>query len=254
MKQLGFFALLLMLSLATALPTRGEQTPVPILVELFTSEGCSSCPPADRFLQELDTQPLTGAQFIVLSEHVDYWNHIGWTDPYSSSEYSDRQTVYQRRFHLDSVYTPQIIVNGAEEFVGNNAGDLDKAFAKAMGAPKVALRISDVSVTSGKVHVHVESDPLSDQTPKADVMLAVALNHAESDVARGENAGHRLAHVAVVRTLAKVGRAESGKALSQDATLKLPAGVDPSAVRIIAFLQEGGQGKVLGATQGRISK
>ena len=254
MKQLGFSALLFTLLLTATLPTGGEQNPVPILVELFTSEGCSSCPPADRFLQELDTQPLTGAQFIVLSEHVDYWNHIGWTDPYSSSEYSDRQSVYQRRFRLDSVYTPQIIVNGAEKFVGNNSVDLDKAFAKAKAAPNVALRISDVSVSSGKLHVHVESDPLPDRAPKADVMLAVALNHAESDVARGENAGHRLAHVAVVRNLVKVGRAESGKAFSQDAKLKLPAGVDPSAVRIIAFLQEGGQGKVVGATQATIPK
>src|SRR5215831_10819641 len=117
----------------------------PVLVELFTSEGCSSCPPADRFLEKLDHQPIAGAEMIVLSEHVDYWNHIGWKDPYSAHLYSERQSVYGNRFGLDSVYTPQMVVDGSSEFVGSNPALADRAFAKALGVPKISVHLSLIS-------------------------------------------------------------------------------------------------------------
>jgi len=226
----------------------GARTPV--LVELFTSEGCSSCPPADRFLQKLDGQPIPGAEMIVLSEHVDYWNHIGWKDPYSARFYSERQSAYAKRFGLDSVYTPQIVVDGASEFVGSNSRLADKAFTKALGIPKIPVHLSSISAdASNTLHAHLETGTLGSSfgSPEADVYVAVALNRAESQVSAGENSGHRLAHVSVVRSLTKIGALKQGQALAQDVQLKLEPGSGSRNLRLIAFVQEPRQGRVLGA-------
>ena len=142
----------------------GSEARTPVLVELFTSEGCSSCPPADRFLEKLDGQPVQGAEMIVLSEHVDYWNHIGWKDPYSAGFYSQRQSAYARRFGLDSVYTPQMVVDGTSEFVGSNSGQADKAFRKTLGVPKLAVHLSSISAdASNTLHAHLETEATVDE-------------------------------------------------------------------------------------------
>jgi hypothetical protein len=227
--------------------TSGNGTP--ILVELFTSEGCSTCPPADQLLQKLDAQPVAGAQLIVLSEHVDYWNHIGWSDPYSSAAYSERQNNYVSRFHLQGPYTPEMIVDGSSEFVGNSYQEARQAFEKSQTQPKVDVRIRDLEVKDGKLHARLETENLPNGTPKADVVFVFALNHAESQVAGGENAGRHLTHVAVVRNLSIVGTAESGKPFGKDVAVSLGRNVSPSNVRVIAFLQEHGQGRVLGAAE-----
>ena len=228
----------------------GSETRTPVLVELFTSEGCSSCPPADRFLEKLDRQPVQGAEMIVLSEHVDYWNHLGWRDPYSASFYSQRQSAYANRFGLDSVYTPQIVVDGTNEFVGSNSGLADKAFQEALGVPKLPVGLSSISAgASNTLHAHLETGTLdaSFGSREAEVYVAVALNRAESQVSAGENAGHRLAHVSVVKSLTMVGALKQGQVLSQDVQLKLGPGSDARGLRLIAFVQEPRQGRVLGA-------
>jgi len=213
---------------------------VPVLVELFTSEGCSSCPPADVLLESLDrTQPVAGAEIVVLSEHVDYWNQIGWTDPFSSPRYSQRQQGYAKRFGLDGGYTPQMVVDGGTEFVGSDGRRALSDIGKAARAPKATVRISPTGNPS-RARVDVEG------AVNGDVFVAVALNEAVSQVMRGENKGRKLSHVAVVQSLIQIGKVSSGASFSKEIDLPTDKNVDPHKYRIAAFVQERGQGRVLG--------
>ena len=246
-----------MISLTAWVLTHASEAPrssdvrVPILVELFTSEGCSSCPPADALLSRLDRQPVAGAELVVLSEHVDYWNHLGWKDPYSSHFFSDRQSAYAERFGSLSVYTPQVVVDGANEFVGSNSGSANGAFVQALRAPKIPVHLSSVTLERTKtVRAHVETGPLPDSydLSEVEVYAVVALNHAESRVSNGENGGRTLTHTAVVRNFTKVGTLRKGESFTQDVLLKVDAGADVNNLRLIALLQEPRQGRVVGAT------
>ncbi|HXQ34159.1 MAG TPA: DUF1223 domain-containing protein, partial [Anaerolineales bacterium] len=128
---------------AKAGPASSPRTPV--LVELFTSEGCSSCPPADALLEKLDrSQPVGGADLVVLSEHVDYWNDIGWKDPYSSHEFSVRQGDYARRFRLNSPYTPQMVVDGEMELVGSDERRAIRVIENSIKTVKLPVALSSI--------------------------------------------------------------------------------------------------------------
>jgi hypothetical protein len=228
-------------------PSAGD---VPVLVELFTSEGCSSCPPADLFLQKLDAnQPLPGAHFIVLSEHVTYWDHDGWKDPNSSSTLTERQSSYEGVLGEKESFTPQFIVDGTQEFSFANSNHIEDILRKATDNHKLSVRIGAITFDPANPNVlraHVETDPNSGKK-NADVYVAVALDHAESQVLRGENGGRHLVHVAVVQTLQKIGKLPKGQAFATDVQLKLKPGTDPGNLRLIAFVQEPGPGKLLGA-------
>src|SRR5204863_4528217 len=131
---MGRFALLAAIATLAASPRaqRVEGAATPIVVELFTSEGCESCPPADVLLRQLaSTQPVPGAQIIPLSLHVDYWDQLGWKDRFSSALLTNRQRVYGTRFNIDSVYTPQMVVDGRSELVGSDGAAARKAIARA---------------------------------------------------------------------------------------------------------------------------
>ncbi len=228
----------------------------PVLVELFTSEGCSSCPPADALLSKLDRQPAGGAELVVLSEHVDYWNHLGWRDPYSSHFYSERQSAYADRLGVSGIYTPQMVVDGTIEFVGSSARSANEAFVKASSAPKIPVHLSSVTSEQANIlHAHVEIEVLTDSfgSREAEVYVAVALNHAESQVSRGENDGRTLAHTAVVRNFLRIGTLRLGLGFAQDVQVKLEPGADPHNLRLIAFLQEPRQGRVMGAAMQSVS-
>jgi hypothetical protein len=218
-----------------------------ILVELFTSEGCSSCPPADALLQKMDaSQPVPGAQLIVLSEHVDYWDHDGWKDPNSSPALTQRQEDYVHALGLDTAYTPQIVVDGTGLLRPGDAQQFIKLFQGAAAVPKIPVRIGDMNVDAGVLHARIEAEGSSDKR-NADVYVAVALDHVESQVLHGENGGRRLTHVAVVVQLTKIGKLQKGKSFDETIQLKLKPGTDPKNLRIVAFVQEPGPGRLLGA-------
>jgi hypothetical protein len=229
---------------------------VPVLLELFTSEGCSSCPPADKLLQSLDrSQPVAGADLIVLSEHVDYWNHGGWADPWSSAANTARQQEYVRRFHLDSAYTPQLVVDGRSELVGSDGSEARGAISKAIRDRKLPISISSPERENGNLKVHLEI-PSSGNGPtsEATVYIALADNEDMSHVAGGENGGRTISHVAVVRAFGPVGTVAKGQQFTKDVNVPLKPGVGASGLRVVAFVQDKATGRVIGVAQRRIAK
>jgi hypothetical protein len=175
-----------------------------VIVELFTSEGCSSCPPADEVLARLErTQPVEGAEIIALGEHVDYWNYIGWSDPFSSPVFSQRQGAYAEAFGRDGNYTPQMVVDGRAEFVGSNWNKAVAAIANAARAPKADVQISPARKASGAISLQVRASNLPAVTASdtVDLLLAITESDLSSNVTRGENTGRRLNHRTVVRYL-----------------------------------------------------
>jgi hypothetical protein len=234
----------------------GDATPrIPVLIELFTSEGCSSCPPADALLEKLDrSQPVRNAELVVLSEHVDYWDDIGWKDPYSSHEFSRRQGDYARRFRLDGPYTPQMVVDGGMQFVGSDERRAIQVIANATKVEKVRVSLSSIHPEGdGTLAVHIESGPLaySGSSKSANILLVLADESDQSNVRTGENAGRILKHVAVVRSLIQVGTIDRGGAFSRD--IKVSAeNVIQRNLRIIAIVQEPGVGRVLGVGSARL--
>jgi hypothetical protein len=220
-----------------------------ILVELFTSEGCSSCPPADELLRQLDAKRnITKSQIVVLGEHVDYWDHAGWRDRFSSHEFTDRQEEYAQRFATSSgPYTPQIVVDGKQQLVGNDARALAAALSKATAEPKASVLIADADLDGKDLRLKLQTSALPEGHKRGDLFVAVADNSDETLVQGGENSGHQLRHVAVLRTLQKVGKV-GPEATQKDLTLHIPKDLPKDNLRVVAFVQESGNGAVLGST------
>jgi hypothetical protein len=220
---------------------------VPIVVELFTSEGCSSCPPADTLLQQLiDTQPLAGAQIIGLGEHVDYWDRLGWKDRFSSAALTNRQQVYGARFTTDDIYTPQMVVDGRTALVGSDAGAARRALERAANTPHGSVQIVahdvDKAAAPGRsaldVSVTTSDLPKISGGDRADVVIAVTEDHLRSEVTRGENHGRVLTHAAVVRYLTTIGDAAGGAASTARAEVPIAADWQRAQLKVVAFVQE----------------
>jgi len=225
------------------------ETRTPVLVELFTSEGCSSCPPADELLANLaKSQPVAGALVIPLSEHVDYWNHLGWSDPYSSKLFSERQGAYAAAFRNSGVYTPQAVVDGGVELVGSDQSKMQSAIASAARDPKLHVVVTR---TGSSLRVRVEPSPSGPKGQGAQVLLAIVESGLQSQVSRGENSGRRLSHTAVVRKLEVVGLLQDG-VFEKEIAVKLDPSWKAENLSAVAFVQERPTGKVLGAGLGAL--
>jgi hypothetical protein len=244
----GLLALALGVPLAIA-----ADRPVPVIVELFTSEGCSSCPAADRLLSRMEqTQPVIGAQVVAIEEHVDYWNQLGWTDPFSSPQFRARQNDYAVAFHSNNIYTPQMVVNGQSEFVGS---DMSRAYHEIGTAAMAATTAIDLKSTPNSTDVNLldlSVQVTNLKTAKwrdSNVYLAVTENGLTTFVPRGENSGRTLRHSSVVRSFGIIGRikpqgANGGQLVS---TLRLPPEWKRENLHAVVFVQERDTFRITGA-------
>ena len=224
-----------------------DTSSTPVLVELFTSEGCSDCPPAEALLRRLGrTQPVHGADVIVLEEHVDYWDRLGWKDPFSSEAATARQGDYGEAFGGAQVYTPQMIVDGHAQFVGSSESAALRAIRTAVGTPKPAVHLTWTD--GGKLAIQIEPLTNATRTDPPQVYLAVTENMLHSDVKRGENAGRALEHDGVVRQLTAVGKADSDS-IGFSSTVAVPTTHEwnRANVRAVVFVQEHRSRRILAA-------
>ena len=226
--------------------------PIPVLVELFTSEGCSDCPPADALLGQLDsTQPIAGVQAIVLSEHVTYWNHQGWSDPFSLEAMTDRQETYDRHFGLESSYTPQMVVDGKTQFVGSNTRALVAAVESAAKDAKRSLTIESAKWDRGAATFSVRGAAPAG----ARLFVALAADATHQEVSGGENAGRTLHHVAVVRVMKELGaEAADGRPLKVSGGDFNRKDESEGPVRLVVFLADRKSGRVMGAAEQKLAR
>jgi hypothetical protein len=218
-----------------------------VLVELFTSEGCSSCPAADRALAFLEKeQPYSQAEIVTLALHVDYWDNLGWKDEFSAPLYTQRQEFYAQKLKLDSAYTPQMIVDGRTEFVGSDLGKASRAIIEAAKSPK-----GKIEITKNADKIAVKITDLPDHAA-SNVFLVIAEDNLFSNVARGENSGKRLEHQSVVRELKSIGTInEREKSAQIETALQFNQNWKKENLKIIVFVQENDSRKILGV--GRIA-
>ncbi len=234
----------------------------PILIELFTSQGCSSCPPADRVLSLLrQTGQVDGIPLVVLSQHVDYWNRLGWKDPYSSSQFSDRQAAYARAINRSNrIYTPQMVVDGSEEFVGHNLRRATEAVRRAATRARIPLQLDITREADAKYRARLtlrgtaagndasqgDAARLRERLSRADVLFAVTEDGLADRVGRGENAGHTLRHDGVVRRLFR-DEPLSSSGPSRVFSLSMGSEWKRENLRLVAWLEDRETRAVLGA-------
>ena len=218
------------------------------IVELFTSEGCSSCPPADSLLSQINLKQTDAGQLIVgISEHVTYWNNLGWKDPYSSAVFTDRQSVYASRLSPEGSYTPQMVLNGRDQFVGSDGPALESALRDDARREHIALHI--ISSTPTSEGIDVKYAVAGNPSKPLDIIAVLADDSDRSNVLRGENSGRLLQHVSVARSMARVATARGDG--EQSVHVAFPEGLSTrgdSGHHLILFAQEPNQGAILGAS------
>ncbi|WP_295120225.1 thioredoxin family protein [uncultured Chitinophaga sp.] len=209
------------------------------VVELFTSEGCSSCPPADKILEQLEQQHLDG-QLYVLAFHVDYWDHQGWKDRFSDKTYSLRQQQYASWLNVRTVYTPQLIVNGSSEHIGSDASAVSNVINHQLQQPASRSLKLEGKVDGKRLTVQHNLNSVTG----SNLVVTLVQRQARSRVKAGENAGSDLAHVQIVRAMKQV-PPETGK----DVVLSLPSDYDKQQWEVIGFVQDRQTGKITDAAR-----
>ncbi len=239
----------------------GPQRARPVVVELFTSEGCSSCPPADQLLALLQReQPVPGAQIIALGEHVDYWDRLGWKDTYSSPQFSRRQQEFAQVLESNSVYTPQMVVDGMTGFVGSDKKKALQAIAQAARSAKVRVQVElskpDESQTGAiRLLVRVGDLHVLETSHKTlQVLLAVTEENLYSNVSKGENAGRRINHAVVVRSLEVIGTIQEwqGEDFTTQPVLSLENSWKKDHLAVVVLVQDKDNRRILGAVSRKV--
>lgn len=251
----------LIVSLAWAAGRTAPSGPVPppaegavTVIELFTSQGCSSCPPADRVLTELGADPAYSGRVVPLAFHVDYWNQLGWADPLSSEDASERQRAYAGAFGTSRIYTPQLVVGGRTECVGSNESAARELIARALGEKPLGTIELALSASAGGVEIEAKAT-LATGAPRAVLLLAVVESGLVTPIGRGENARRTLANDHVVRRLERLGTVEPGEEASRR-TRRIPfdSSWQTGKLSLVAFLQDPESLVILGATTRPLSR
>ncbi len=225
----------------------------PVVVELFTSEGCSSCPPADAFLSRLESeQTIQDVEVIALEQHVDYWNNLGWIDPFSSDFATIRQYAYAGELGNRNAYTPQMVIDGSKELVGGRERQARSLIEQAATEEKATVSITSTdggANRDARLRVSVGRLVGASAQDTPEVWLAVTETGLHSDVKRGENAGEDLHHAAVVRDMRKIGKADGtgDVAFASDETRNLDRAWKPENVHFVVIVQEKKSRRILGA-------
>jgi len=225
---------------------QGPSQPVPVLAELFTSEGCNSCPPADRLLEMLSTeQPIAGAYVVALIEHVTYWDRLGWKDSFGSQRFTTRQNMYAFHFNLDGPFTPQVVVDGHTQMIGSDAAKLRSAIESAARRPKPPMTIAIGHVAEGRFTASVSGPGLrAAGAERAELVWVVAEDGLSVDVTRGENAHRTLRHWGVARIM--IARQLKPNAMDgHSETIELRPEWRKSNLRIVAFVQASKSKRIL---------
>ena len=244
-KVLFFIGVFLTVSFSTKKLTKRTAAPSSFaVVELYTSQGCSSCPPADRLLSKVIAEAaLSGKRIFPLSFHVDYWNRLGWKDPFSQAKFSERQRNYAAALKLNGVYTPQMVVNGQTEFVGSNEKELQYALRQTE-KEKALATFTKVSADLGQSTVSVAYE-LSGAFEGCKLQIALVSAREVTEIKRGENAGRTLTNEHVVRHFTSIDAQAQGR-VSLPAPAELRTNKDNYSVML--FVQQQQSLKIIGAT------
>ena len=224
--------------------------PVMVMAELFTSEGCSSCPPADDVLTRfISSQPVPGVIVVGLGEHVDYWDRLGWRDPFSSASFTSRQSQYGASvFRTGNIYTPQIVIDGRLEGIGSDFGAIRKAILEAARTPKAILTVAAKREADAVgIDLQIDAAAVAASKEPADVVVAITEDRLVTEVRRGENRGRTLRHTVVVRSLMTVGELAPGdRTFSKTVSSALAREWKTENLRVVAFVQERQSRRIVG--------